>query len=127
MSGKRHYYRLCEGYGCTANMATSHETLCTRCKQAAAKPKQTVNNLIGEHHAPDLSHGACVGEDPELFFDGHPKSIEEAKGVCRRCPLVGTCLEYAMQANHVGVWGGTDDDERRNIRRRAARAARAAS
>ncbi|MFF8939218.1 WhiB family transcriptional regulator [Streptomyces paradoxus] len=74
---------------------------------------------------------ACAGEDPELFFPVGTTGpalvqIEEAKSVCRRCPLSESCLEAALQRNELGVWGGTDENERRRIKRRAAARRRAA-
>lgn len=75
--------------------------------------------------------GACVGVDPELFFpigNTGPAVLQaaEAKEVCRRCPVVETCLRWALSTNQeAGVWGGLDEDERRSLKRRNARAARA--
>jgi len=38
-----------------------------------------------------------------------------------------TCLQWAMEHNQdSGVWGGLSEDERRSLKRRAARARRAA-
>ena len=70
---------------------------------------------------------ACVEEDPELFFpigDTGPAllQIEEAKAVCRRCPLIEDCLEGALERGEAaGVWGGLSEKERRSLKRRAAR------
>ena len=69
---------------------------------------------------------ACADEDPELFFPASngglaQLQIEEAKAVCRRCPLMATCLQDALDRGEHGVWGGTSEDERRAIKRRAAR------
>ncbi|GAA4888653.1 hypothetical protein GCM10023237_02480 [Streptomyces coeruleoprunus] len=48
---------------------------------------------------------------------------EEAKRVCGRCPVRDQCLRWALDTGQDhGVWGGTGEDERRTIRRRAARA-----
>ncbi len=68
---------------------------------------------------------ACRREDPELFFPvgtGVPAQVqtEEAKGVCRRCPVVAECLDWAMaMGQDSGVWGATDPDERRALSARA--------
>jgi WhiB family redox-sensing transcriptional regulator len=70
---------------------------------------------------------ACRDADPELFFPVSSigpgaRQIAEAKAVCARCPVRDRCLDYAL-ANGLdhGVFGGTTDDERRQlIRRRAA-------
>ncbi|MEU7428400.1 WhiB family transcriptional regulator [Streptomyces sp. NPDC040750] len=71
---------------------------------------------------------ACKDEDPELFFpvgNTGPAllQIEEAKAVClRRCPVVERCLQWALESGQEhGVWGGTDEAERRRLQRRAAR------
>lgn len=60
----------------------------------------------------------CRAEDPELF---HPvgtsgpaaRQIEQAKAVCRRCPVTAACLDWALRHGELGVWGGTTDGERR--------------
>ncbi|MCZ0983757.1 WhiB family transcriptional regulator [Streptomyces diastatochromogenes] len=76
----------------------------------------------------DWRHNAvCREEDPELFFpigNTGPAllQIEEAKAVCRRCPVMGQCLQWALESGQDdGVWGGLSEDERRAMKRRAAR------
>jgi WhiB family transcriptional regulator, redox-sensing transcriptional regulator len=70
---------------------------------------------------------ACLQEDPELFFpigNTGPAllQIEEAKAVCRRCPVVDTCLRWALDTGQdAGVWGGLSEDERRALKRRNRR------
>lgn len=74
---------------------------------------------------------ACLQADPELFFPvGNTgpalEQIERAKAVCARCPVTEMCLQYAMDTGQdSGVWGGLSEDERRTLKRRAARARRA--
>ena len=77
----------------------------------------------------DWRHSAvCRDEDPELFFpigNTGPAllQIEEAKAVCRRCPVIEHCLQWALEVGEEsGVWGGLSEDERRAMKRRAARA-----
>ncbi|HEX2362282.1 MAG TPA: WhiB family transcriptional regulator [Jiangellaceae bacterium] len=71
---------------------------------------------------------ACRDEDPELFFpigNTGPAllQIEEAKSVCRRCPVREDCLQFALETGQdAGVWGGLSEDERRALKRRNARA-----
>lgn len=78
----------------------------------------------------------CRNTDPELFFPigttGYAViAVEEAKRVCGECVVTDDCLDYALATNQdSGIWGGLSEEERRNIRRQraaAARAARAAS
>jgi len=71
---------------------------------------------------------ACRDEDPELFFPiGNTgpaiSQIDEAKAVCRICPVVEPCLQWALDTGQdAGVWGGLSEDERRALKRRTARA-----
>jgi WhiB family transcriptional regulator, redox-sensing transcriptional regulator len=71
---------------------------------------------------------ACRDEDPELFFpigNTGPAllQIEEAKSVCRRCPVREECLQFALETGQdAGVWGGLSEDGRRALKRRNARA-----
>lgn len=66
---------------------------------------------------------ACKDEEPELFFpvgNSGPALVQiaEAKAVCRRCPVTSSCLGYALATGQdAGVWGGTDEEERRNLAR----------
>lgn len=75
------------------------------------------------------SQAACRDVDPELFFptgETAPAIVrtEEAKAVCARCPVLDTCLRWAMDNGlEDGVWGGLSESERRNLRRRTAKAA----
>jgi WhiB family redox-sensing transcriptional regulator len=72
-------------------------------------------------------HAECLDEDPEMFFPigtTGPALLqqEEAKAVCRRCPVTGECLAWALEIGQdSGVWGGTTEVERRNMKRRNAR------
>jgi WhiB family redox-sensing transcriptional regulator len=76
----------------------------------------------------DWRHRAiCRDEDPELFFpigNTGPAllQIEQAKAVCRRCPVSHDCLAWALESGQdAGVWGGLSEDERRALKRRRAR------
>lgn len=70
---------------------------------------------------------ACRDSDPELFFpigNTGPAliQIEQAKQVCRSCPVISECLQWALDSGQeAGVWGGTSEDERRLMRRRSQR------
>jgi|GEM_PF-70733 len=70
---------------------------------------------------------ACSEYDPELFFPvGNTGrallQIEEAKAVCRRCPVMDQCLQWALESGEdYGIWGGLSETERRALKRRRAR------
>ena len=60
--------------------------------------------------------------DPDAMFATTDHGIEAAKAVCRRCPAVERCLQWALDTGEEhGVWGGMSEEERRPIRRRPAR------
>jgi hypothetical protein len=57
--------------------------------------------------------------DPEGWWQFDRESIENAKAICRTCPLMAVCADYAIVANEKeGVWGATDPEERVILRRR---------
>ena len=69
-------------------------------------------------------HAVCRHEDPDLFFPigtSGPALLqtEQAKAVCRHCPVREQCLQWALDTGQsIGVWGGTSETERRAIKRR---------
>ncbi|AWL36853.1 MULTISPECIES: WhiB family transcriptional regulator [Streptomyces] len=76
------------------------------------------------------THAACRDEDPDLFFPigtTGPALVqtEEAKAICRSCPVRQQCLDWALENNQdTGVWGGLGETERRTLKRRSRRQAR---
>lgn len=70
--------------------------------------------------------------DPELF---HPAGttgawavqIEEAQAVCRSCPVINECTQWALDNHESGIWGGMTEQERTNLRRRMTRKEAAAA
>jgi WhiB family transcriptional regulator, redox-sensing transcriptional regulator len=65
---------------------------------------------------------ACRDADPDLFFPiaatgAASRQMEEAKQVCRVCPVQIQCRAWAVDNGVTdGIWGGTTPDERRIIR-----------
>jgi WhiB family redox-sensing transcriptional regulator len=76
---------------------------------------------------PWADEAVCATTDPELFFpdkgttgyvtvDGTRE--HHAKRICRRCPALEPCREYAMaNPELLGIWGGLTAEERRLLRR----------
>jgi WhiB family transcriptional regulator, redox-sensing transcriptional regulator len=66
---------------------------------------------------------ACHAATAELFFPvGRTgpavEQIAAAKSVCRLCPVQLACLRFALTTNQgSGVWGGTSEEEREELRR----------
>lgn len=77
-------------------------------------------------------NASCAETDPELFFShevldfngkvrGKYLNLAAAKKICDSCPLKIDCLEYALNNNEVGIWGGTTEEQRSTIRRSSNR------
>jgi len=79
----------------------------------------------GDLHTGSLlwqSSAACRGPQGAVFF---PPPVTErkreklarearAKAICRECPVVAECLDYAISIREPhGVWGGLSEKERR--------------
>lgn len=76
-----------------------------------------------------MNEGACADPrvDSALFFPSpSDKSSRAAKRICAGCPKIDRCLQHAVEYHEVGVWGGTNDYDRRVMRRNSARDRRAA-
>jgi WhiB family redox-sensing transcriptional regulator len=49
----------------------------------------------------------CHVNDAEMWFAETPEGVEEAKALCRSCPIRATCLDGALDRREPwGVWGG---------------------
>jgi WhiB family redox-sensing transcriptional regulator len=88
------------------------------------------------HRADDtwwIPGARCIGEDPELFFpmgtsDAALAQTERARTVCLGCLVRPECLEWALATfQDAGVWGGLDEEQRREIRRARRRGAAAST
>lgn len=54
-----------------------------------------------------LEQGACVGQDPKLFYGEETLLNAQAVKICRTCPVMAQCGEYAESVPSLyGVWGG---------------------
>jgi WhiB family transcriptional regulator, redox-sensing transcriptional regulator len=61
------------------------------------------------------------GRGTEAFFRSPKADHRAVKVVCRACPVREECLAYALADETLqGVWGGTTERERREMRRRVA-------
>lgn len=65
----------------------------------------------------------CTAEDPDLFFPpgsgvASQQQLQEARTVCRACPVADACLEFALAVDaEFGMWGGLTALERRRLQR----------
>lgn len=73
---------------------------------------------------PSLPDAACTTtSDPDRFFATEPNRIAQAKNVCRRCPAIRACLEWALTHAEYGVWAATTEQERADLVNRHRRTA----
>ncbi|WP_375425111.1 WhiB family transcriptional regulator [uncultured Friedmanniella sp.] len=92
-----------------------------------ARPVVRRRTPIGSDPEPDWrDSSACVGLDLNLFFPistvgaAAQAQIEEAKAVCRECPVQRACLTWALKVGpEFGIFGGYTDAERRELRQRS--------
>ena len=71
---------------------------------------------------PWAGEALCAETDPELWFPDKPGATyvtvdgtreATAKSICRRCPVIDPCRDYAMADPHLeGTWGGLTERER---------------
>lgn len=66
---------------------------------------------------------ACLETSVQMYPGEDDKAgIELAKEVCAACPVRAECLDEAQRTgDRWGIWGGYTAEERRTMRRNAAR------
>lgn len=79
--------------------------------------------IVGAAWTRQAACRGCWGVDffPESGGTGH-----EAKSICRRCEVRASCLDHALDHHEAGIWGGTTEPERAQMRRADAVRRRAA-
>lgn len=62
---------------------------------------------------------AQIGPNDELWMPGKGGSTRRAVAVCRRCPVIDACRDWALDHTQAldGVWGGLTVNDRKAIRR----------
>ncbi len=83
--------------------------------------RQIVDTPSPEFHK--SPHRACFGENPELFFPVSSVGVEAemAKAICGTCPFARDCLLWALPIGNLkGIWAGTTEDDRTQLRKRPA-------
>lgn len=56
-------------------------------------------------------------EADKLFFPGPGGKVNKARKFCDSCPIVGICLQNAIDYELEGFWAGTTEDERRSMKK----------
>lgn len=63
-----------------------------------------------------MQHGNCRTEKFYILADTKYEK-EVSKKTCQNCPVITQCLEHALKNNEYGIWAGTTEKDRRNIKR----------
>ena len=70
-----------------------------------------------------MADALCLETGGEPFFSTDSAITRAAKRVCELCDVKYECLEYALEdSSLIGVFGGTTERERKNMRKRRSRA-----
>lgn len=85
---------------------------------------RSIYGLGSPHQFLPLFDGAeCAGMDTEIFFYGDSGrysayKVRLAKSICNKCPIIEMCRDFAMGLPGIhGIWGGTTEYERQELRR----------
>ena len=92
---------------------------------------QKGDDLPDDYRSPDASilgerpawqrRAACRGKGCGWWFPTTREAEEAARAVCEPCPVRRECLAYALSdPGLVGIWAGTDERERRRMRKVSA-------
>jgi len=68
----------------------------------------------------EFENPLCAEVDTELFYPEKGAYYEsvEAKKICKKCPHLQECLEWALSNERHGVWGGTAPRDRQKLRKK---------
>lgn len=63
-----------------------------------------------------VADGACLTHQEIDWFPADDNPADEAKAICRECTVKERCLYQAIVRHELGVWGGTTERERAQLR-----------
>lgn len=58
----------------------------------------------------------CRGVDPSIFYPERGETSGAAIAFCHSCPVEKECLEYALEYEPYGIWGGKSERERKKMK-----------
>lgn len=68
--------------------------------------------------------GRCAEVDPAIFFPADGVHTDDARKVCMSCEVRQECLDWALENNPRGVWGGMGEHERKRYKKNLWRRSR---
>lgn len=105
----------------TVETSCSNRYFCTRVLEEGVLPNQ---KTIGANMKyPDFTGALCREVGTEFFYpqDGNERDISLysfGRMICSGCEVKAQCLEWGIQHEIYGMWGGTTPRERAVIRRK---------
>ena len=67
-----------------------------------------------------MDSAKCRSLDPteaeRTFFVGRGQNKTKAESICNSCLVQKKCLQYAIVNNELGIWAGTSEKDRREMR-----------
>ena len=79
---------------------------------------ETISNIVFTGPLAWTAEAACTGQT-DLFFapagerpEARVVREEAARSICRSCPVLGQCREWARENREYGFWGGESEEER---------------
>src|SRR4051812_25870094 len=76
-----------------------------------------LDQSIPDWHRDALCSEPHYAADAHRWFSNRTVDIDAAKDVCIRCSVWPQCLAGALDDGLPGVWGGTDEKQRKQILR----------
>lgn len=89
----------------------------SRTSSTTAPRTSTSMTLVGDS-TEWQEQARCRSTDPEIFHpSGRGSSSSPAKRICKGCPVIEACLQYALDNDERhGVWGGLDQRQRKALK-----------
>lgn len=79
--------------------------------------------ITWQYDAACLGITSRTGEDPFFHPESPPKSgrgkpsrVKQAKDFCSVCPVTAECLQFALDHDCTGIWGGLTERERKRLK-----------
>lgn len=95
------------------------------------QPGDPLDLVAAIFHRPKwMAEAGCVNLAVEFVPPpGRPNkpptpSEQAAIAVCRTCPVRKECLDYAVEHDEAGIWGGTTEQDRQHLLSQKARPGR---
>lgn len=84
---------------------------------------------IDTHETAWMVDGACAGQSHDAWFpeDNTQENAATIRKICGGCPVREKCLDWGVEHDEWGMWGGLGQRARRELRAERKAARRAAS